>query len=528
MRGHFIKVLKGTAGICALLGLCMPAFADDAAIARRLNQMQKILERQQGQIEAQRKEISDLNRALKPVSAPLPPAPPPVVETRLKQQDQKIETLVAKFAAQSDAQRLAIQDMPKTTVANGRLMVTSSDGRFSASLRMTMQYDMAYFMQAATARNLAAANGPDLSSGANFRRAQIGLQGTVFGDWSYAAIMDFGGAGFETPGSIRRMIVDYNGLPDWTFRLGASSPPAGLADATAGGDMLFLERGAAADVQRAMAGGVRETASIIYAGNDFYGALSVSGGKVQEAGPFDEQLAVVGRIGYTLFTDKDTRFVLSSAVTDIVRGPDQTAAANSPRLVTFASSPELAVDTQAIKLVSAGALNVDNAWAINLESGITWRSFYAQGGYFKFGVKDRASSNEYDFGGYYLEASYLLTGERHGWNPGNAVFTGPRPGHNFGEGGFGAFEIAARYSNMDFNDHPGVAGSAMPVDGLRGGTQNIATLGVNWYVNPVVKFTLQGQDITVHRLGMLGTPAIADTEVGQHFQAIALRSQVTF
>ena len=68
----------------------------------------------------------------------------------------------------------------------------------------------------------------------------------------------------------------------------------------------------------------------------------------------------------------------------------------------------------------------------------------------------------------------------------------------------------------------------MPVDGLRGGTQNIATLGVNWYVNPVVKFTLQGQDITVHRLGMLGTPAIADTEVGQHFQAVALRSQVTF
>ena len=33
--------------------------------------------------------------------------------------------------------------------------------------------------------SLRAANGPDLSSGSNWRRAQLGIQGKVFGDWNY-------------------------------------------------------------------------------------------------------------------------------------------------------------------------------------------------------------------------------------------------------------------------------------------------------------------------------------------------------
>ena len=175
--------------------------ADDGAVMKRLDQMQKMIEAQQKQIELQKKEINGLNRALgrksiaapEPVAAPVPAAPvapPPVVETRLQQQDQKIDDVVAKFAAEQDARRLAVQEAPRPSVSNGRLQIASADGRFSAALRLTAQYDLGYYMQGARARTLPL--GPDLSSGGNFRRAQIGLQGKLFGDWSYFVNIDYG------------------------------------------------------------------------------------------------------------------------------------------------------------------------------------------------------------------------------------------------------------------------------------------------------------------------------------------------
>ncbi|HEY2834918.1 MAG TPA: porin, partial [Rhizomicrobium sp.] len=202
--------MLGAAG--AVLAATAPsAFAQsDDAVMKRLDQMQKM-------IEAQQKEIGTLKKALakkgvnlpppEPIAqpAPPPPAPPPVVETRLQQQDQKIDDLVGKFAAQEDQRRIASQELPQASVTNGRLQVQSADGRFSAALRATVQYDVGYYMQGNHARTLA--TGADLSSGSNFRRAQLGLQGKLFGDWSYYANIDYGSGGStgtETPGHIQQ------------------------------------------------------------------------------------------------------------------------------------------------------------------------------------------------------------------------------------------------------------------------------------------------------------------------------------
>src|SRR5437868_1329071 len=105
------------AAVTMLAAAAPSAFAaDDSAVMKRLDQMQKM-------IEAQQKEIGTLKKALarkganlpapEPVAAPAPAAPvtpPPVVETRLQQQDQKIDDLVAKFAAEKDARRLSTQE----------------------------------------------------------------------------------------------------------------------------------------------------------------------------------------------------------------------------------------------------------------------------------------------------------------------------------------------------------------------------------------------------------------------------------
>ena len=61
---------------------------------------------------------------------------------------------------------------------------------------------------------------------------------------------------------------------------------------------------------------------------------------------------------------------------------------------------------------------------------------------------------------------------------------------------------------------------------MRGGEQRIGTIGLNWYPNPVLKFTLQAQNVQLSRIGTLGTTPNAN--IGQNFNTIAFRSQLAF
>ncbi len=80
--------------------------------------------------------------------------------------------------------------------------------------------------------------------------------------------------------------------------------------------------------------------------------------------------------------------------------------------------------------------------------------------------------------GFYVYISYLLTGEHRPYNPATGVLGRVRPNTNVGaEGrGLGAWELAARYSELDLNDGP-----------VEGGHLRNATVGVNWYLNPNMK-----------------------------------------
>ena len=521
----------------ALAVLVPPAFAQDAAVMRRLDQMQKILDAQQKQIEAQKKEITELTRALRqppapqPVAAspPLPAVTPAVVETRLQQQDQKIDALNTQVAAQDDRQRFATQEQSVASASNGRLSITSADGRFSAALRLTGQYDLGYYMQSSAARALSL--GPDLSSGGNFRRAQIGLQGKLFGDFSYYFNLDFGSGGStgtETPGHIQQGYIEYDGLAPFVFRIGAHPPSTSLDDSYGPADQLLLERSAPGDAARNMAGGDgRDSIELLYTGDRLFGSLAYTGDKVQATGAFDEQQAVVGRIAVLPYNDNDWRVVLSAAASDVLRPGDATAAGAGARPFTISNPPELIVDDQSIKFVSAGGANVTDAWNWNLESAVTYDNFLLQGGYFQYGLDLRGvtSLRGQDFDGWYAEGSWVLTGEGRGWSTASGAFTSPKPRVNFSRngGGWGAWEVAARYSDLNLNDNIGVLGSATPAGGLRGGEQRIATIGLNWYPNPVLKFMLQGQAVQISHINA-ATPFAS---LNQNFTTLALRSQIT-
>ncbi len=369
----------------ALAALCAPAYADDAAIEKRLDQMQHMIEAQQSQIEQQNGELKTLKSALKKkgvhvetVEAVKTVRDRPVQE-QVEQQQVQIDTLTQKFADAQDQARVEKQDRPSVSFDNGRFGLRSADGRFTLALRALGQFDSAYYMQSGAARLLPAANGPDLSSGTNFRRAQLGIQGILFGDWSYNFNTEFGGSGgTETGGRVQSLYVEYDGLKPLAFRVGAYPPAGGLEDNTASADTLFLERAAPSDIIRnAVGGDGRDAASLLYVSDNYYGSLSYTGGKVGDAAVFDEQQAVLARVAASVWSDSDSRVVLSATASDMFRGPDTTAGLGSMRALTLSVAPELTEDSTGTKLVSTGAVDTENTRFWGVEGGANWENLYA-------------------------------------------------------------------------------------------------------------------------------------------------------
>ena len=226
----------------------------------------------------------------------------------LEQKDQYAEVQKQEAEVQKQ-QATAI----KVAIPNGRPVLSSADGNFTFAVRALLQTDWGYYMQSAAAKSLPAAYGPDFSSGTNLRRAEIGFQGKVFGDWSYYFLYEFGNPSTEAPGHILYSHLEYDGLAPWAFRIGVYAPPSNLEDGTAGADLLFLERNSPSNMQRGIAGSEgRDAISILYMGDRLFGALSFTGGKVQDTAVFDEQQALVGRASYLLYSELSTRICWSA------------------------------------------------------------------------------------------------------------------------------------------------------------------------------------------------------------------------
>ena len=117
-------------------------------------------------------------------------------------------------------------------------------------------------------------------------------------------------------------------------------------------------------------------------------------------------------------------------------------------------------------------------------------------------------------------AAWSLTGETHGYAPGSGAYGGIVPTNpwTWATGGWGAWEIAGRFSTIDLNDQLAQA------NGVAGGRQTIYTLALNWYVNRNVRFMFDylhgtvGKQISPTNFG----------DAGARFDALAMRTQVAF
>ena len=397
----------------------------------------------------------------------------------------------------------------RTGLDNGRLTFASANGAFTFALRSLVQFDYGYFAQG---RN---PPGVDLNSGSNFRRAQFGFTGTAWRDWSYNFTYDFGGNGIEKSGYIYTAYLQYDGLKPFGFRIGAFSPFAGIDDSTGSGDLLFLERASVSDIARNIGGAPsREGASIFAQGDRYLVSVAYTGKKATDAATFDAQQAVVTRASWLAVSNDDVKWLLDANATHVLKVADPTPNTNAG-VFRLSNGPELAID--AIRTVDTGTIDARKVTQWGVETAATYGPLYGQAGYFRFNIDRRTILPDPDFKGWYALATWSLTGETHPYDPSSASFRGLRPAKPLGsDGGFGAWEIKARYSNINLDYLPSLAPAS---GGVPGGVQNIWSVGLNWYPANGIRFALDYENIQV---GHVNAPA---TDISSN--AIGLRSQIS-
>jgi phosphate-selective porin OprO/OprP len=121
---------------------------------------------------------------------------------------------------------------------------------------------------------------------------------------------------------------------------------------------------------------------------------------------------------------------------------------------------------------NAAGLPADKMETYNLE--LSWRRgpFWLASEYFRTAVKNPALEDPV-FDGYYVSASWVLTGEMRPYNKKNGLFHPVPISRTVYQNGKGAWEIAARYSDVSLTDGR-----------VEGGDMEIASLGLNWWLTP--------------------------------------------
>jgi phosphate-selective porin OprO/OprP len=294
----------------------------------------------------------------------------------------------------------------------------------------------------------------DLDDGFLFRRAFIGVQGKINKDWSGVIEYDFA----ENNTNAQDIILSRT-LSGGTLKIGHFKVPMGLEEVASTNNLWLIERSspntALVDARRLGVGYDYFSGAVGFQGMAY--GRGVSGD--QEG---DDPLGIAGRFVYAPVMGGNQVHLAASIAYEDVRDYD---------VKRYRERPEARVD--GTRLVDTGNItDVDKTLKYGVETAFQNGPFSAQAEYFNVSV-ERDAGDEPDFNGWYVQGSWIVTGETRGY--GKGIFRGVTPGNP----DRGAWEVTARYSSLDLND-----------TGFQGGEQENFTVGLNYYANANVRFML--------------------------------------
>jgi phosphate-selective porin OprO/OprP len=482
------------------------------------------------QIRALQEQIRQLNQQLQTLQGQVNQQQQNQVQTQ-----RSVEQMRAQ-PAQPSAPSGIVASMP-----NNRPTLSTADGQNSIALTGRIHFDMGDYLDY-NPQSHGAGVTQNLNSGVNLRRGRLGVIGKVLGDWNYALIYDFGGSNDTGPsnpgtpanqtGGIETAEISYTGLRPFVFELGYQDTPFTLDEATSSNDIMFIERASPQVIAANLAAGDFRSNVGGHWNNDrawigIYGTGGASG--ALHGTGIAQQFGAFGRATYQVLQSDNYSLHIGADAEGLIKPPNNVTGgtAGVRQINSFSDRPELRIDTTSILgtgIIGSAANPVTGASVFGAEFAGGYGSAFAQAEYFHYNVQ-RSGAPDLDFDGGYVQGSYTLTGEHRRYIPTSGAYSGISPAHPFSlkGGGWGAWEVAARYSIIDLNDAftPGIP--ATTTGGVAGGHQEVVTLGVNWYVNNNIRFMLDYLHGFVDKQN-----ATTGANIGGNFDAIALRTQVAW
>lgn len=354
---------------------------------------------------------------------------------------------------------------PFTTYWKDGLRIESADKNFKIKLGGRIQYDVMFINQ-----NNSLNNYFDAENGTEFRRARMYTSGTIYNNIKFKFQVDF------APGKvvIKDAFIQLTKIPGIeNIRIGHMKEPFGMEMMSSSNFITMMERSLTNQFDFDRSLGImlfnqHFNKRFSWAAGYFFPSLN------QGSYSGDEYHITLRVAGLPVYKDKGKYRVLHM-------GLAYSYQFHNNKEFAYKARPEAHLAPKYVNL-TIDELNRLNS--MKAEFALVFGQIAFQSEYTLVGVIPSSNSglteSNYFVDAFFGIVSWFITGEHKNYNPSKTAFDRIKPKKNFGKGGAGAFELAVRYSYINLNDKKD----------LSGGYMNDFTAGLNWYLNPATKFTL--------------------------------------
>ncbi len=456
----------------------LPAFAADSAAASSV---------EAAEIEALKKEVQELSQQVRALAHQRDldqQTNAAVAADQIQDLDQKVRILGRQRELDQESAVAAAKTQPRLTVGASGFSFGSADSNFVVALHGVIQVDSRTFQQ----NDNVPGNDSIL-----LRRARPILSGTVFRDFDFLFVPEFGGgtpgaASSATTPSIYDAYVNYRYLPEFQVQAGKFKAPVGLEQLQTDVNLSFNERSLVTDLvpnrdlgfelHGDIAGGVLSYAAGIF--NGVGDARNSSNIGFQDDREFDGRLFIQPFKQTSLKPLQNLGFGVGgswgdSSITNTLDLPASTGGSST-------SAGFFTDGQQQFFAYTNGVVAAHTHWRLSPQAYYYYGPLSLMGEYAisDQGVRNGAHSADLRNTAWEISGGWVLTGE-------DATFNGVTPKHPFDPriGQWGALQVVGRYAELDVDNaaFPFFANPAASASEARSWA-----VGLNWYLNKNIRF----------------------------------------
>ena len=421
-----------------------------------------------------------------------------IANAQVQELDQKVRVLARERELDQETAAAAAKTQPKLTVGPSGFSVISADSNFVFSLHGLIQVDSRTFFSDTAIKS---------NDGFLLRRARPIFQGTLYRDFDFVFVPDFGGSSVQ----IFDAYGNYRYEPWLQLRAGKFKTPEGLEQLQADVNTSFNERSLVTDLVPNRDVGLQLWGDInggvlSYAAGIFNG---VGDARNSSNAAFENEIEFAGRLFAQPFKNSDLTALQGLGFGVAGTSESGTSSATDLPATTGGTLPGYTTDGQqqffAYNPATGTVVSSGEHWRLSPQGYYYYGPLSLLGEYAisDQGVRNTTTAAEANLHNtaWEISAGWVLTGE-------NASFNGVTPLHPFDlhNGQWGALQVVGRYEELDIDN------AAFPVFANPATSASAAqawSAGLNWYLNKNIRLNASFSHTTFTGGGGAGTTAPA-------------------